>query len=124
MNYEAYVTLNRISNTVTTDLAFKYDKDSQKLYINTTDTPSQITIQYVPVLHKPEDIKTDYWIDLLVRLSIANTKIIVGRIRSKFTQSNALWTLDGETLLTEGNEELTNIQEILRTNAKVTFPVD
>ena len=124
LNYEAYVTLNRISNTNSTDLAFIYDKDEQKLYINTTDTPVNITIRYVPYFSKPEEIKTDYWIDLLVRLSIAYTKVIIGRIRSKYTQNNALWTLDGETMLSEGNTELTNLQEILRANAKVTFPLD
>lgn len=124
LNYEAYVTLNRISNTNSTDLAFIYDKDEQKLYINTTDTPVNITIRYVPYFNKPEELKTDYWIDLLVRLSIAYTKIIIGRIRSKYTQNNALWTLDGETMLSEGNEELSNLQEILRANAKVTFPLD
>ena len=124
MNYEAYTTLNRISNTISTDLAFTYDKDDQKLYINTTEDPTYITIRYVPYFNKPEELKTDYWIDLLVRLCVAYTKIIVGRIRSKFTQSNALWTLDGPTLLEEGNNELTNLQETLRANSKVTFPLD
>lgn len=124
MNYEAYTTLNRISNTISTDLAFIYDKDDQQLYINTTENPTYITIRYVPYFNKPEELKTDYWIDLLVRLCVAYTKIIVGRIRSKFTQSNALWTLDGPTLLEEGNNELTNLQETLRANSKVTFPLD
>ena len=123
-NYEAYVTLNRISNTNSTDLAFMYDKDEQKLYINTTDTPVNITIRYVPYFNLPEELKTDYWIDLLVRLSVAYTKIILGRIRSKYTQTNALWTMDGATMLEEGNKELENLQEILRANAKVTFPLD
>lgn len=124
LNYEAYVTLNRISNTNTTDLSFVYDKDRQQLYINTNDTPTNITIRYVPYFNSPEELKTDYWIDLLVRLSVAYTKIIIGRIRSKYTQSNALWTLDGSTMLEEGNTELNNLQEILRANAKMTFPLD
>ena len=31
-----------------------------------------------------EDIKSDYWIDILVKLSVALTKIILGRIRTRF----------------------------------------
>ena len=33
------------------------------------------------------------------------TKIVLGRIRTRFTQSNPLWTQDGEKLLEEGNSE-------------------
>ena len=50
---------------------------------------------------------------MILRLSIALTKITLGRIRSRFTQSNALWAQDGETMLNEGNAELTDIREKL-----------
>jgi len=39
-------------------------------------------------------------------MSLAYAKLTLGRIRTRFTQSNALWTQDGETLLAEGKEEL------------------
>ena len=38
-------------------------------------------------------------------MSLDFTKIQIGRIRTKFTQSNALWTLDGDKLLEEGNTD-------------------
>lgn len=49
-----------------------------------------ITIKYIPKLRDVESIKSDYWIDILIRMSIDNTKIYLGRIRTRFTQSNAL----------------------------------
>ena len=51
-------------------------------------------------------------------------KVALGRIRTRFTQSNALWTQDGETLLQEGNEELKELREILRVNSTLFYPVD
>ena len=49
------------------------------------------------------EIVSDYWIDKLVLLATALTKVTLGRIRSRYTQSNALWSQDGEALLSEGN---------------------
>lgn len=125
LNYMAYNTFNQIRNTTSTDLDFKEDKLAQKLYINVSyDIPNMITIEYVPKYYTVEDINSDYWINILYRLSLAQTKIILGRIRSKYKQSNALWTLDGDQLLEEGNTELENLREILRSNAQLFFPKD
>lgn len=66
----------------------------------------------------------DYWIDKIVQLATALTKVTLGRIRSRYTQSNALWTQDGETLLQEGNEELNTLREELRTNHQLVYPID
>ena len=57
-------------------------------------------------------------------LSVALMKIGLGRIRSRYTQSNALWTQDGEQLLNEGNEELTTLREQLRVASQLTYPID
>lgn len=114
MNYAAWSTSQQIRNTLSTDLAFIYNKDSNLLYINTsTGTPTNITIEYVPRYNTVEEITSDFWVDMILRLSIALTKITLGRIRSRFTQSNALWAQDGETMLNEGNAELTDIREKL-----------
>ena len=43
---------------------------------------------------------------------VAQTKNNI-RVRSRFKQSNALWTQDGDELLQEGNNELTNLRETL-----------
>ena len=69
-----------------------------------------MTVQYIPKLHEADDIKSDYWQDILIRLSLANTKIMLGRIRTRFSQSNAIWTLDGEKMLEEGTTERKELQ--------------
>lgn len=114
-----------MQNTTTTDLAFREDKTANKLYINCNyDLPTYITIAYIPVYESVEEINSDYWIDILKRISLALTKIGLGRVRTRFTQSNALWTQDGETMLQEGNEELKELREVLRVNSLYFFPRD
>ena len=124
-NYSAWTTLQQIRNTTSTDLAFKFDKVTKKLYINTsTGTPDYITIEYIPVIKDVEEIQSEYWEDILVRLSLALTKVTIGRIRSRYTQSNALWQGDGETILQEGQEELKELREALVNNSELYFPID
>ena len=97
------------------------------VFIFSTDFPgviAYITIEYVPEFKDVDDIKSDYWIDILVRLSIALTKVTLGRIRSRYTQSNALWTQDGDKLLEEGNAELVALRETLRVNSQIIYPID
>lgn len=125
LNYASWNTLLQTKNTISTDMAFKEDKHNNKLYINHyMDTPRYVTIEYIPKLKNVEDIQSDYWIDVLVKLSIAIVKIMLGRIRTRFTQSNALWTQDGETILNEGKEELTALREQLRTSDNLILPID
>lgn len=123
-NYAAYNTLLQTLNTTTTDLAFKQDKATHKLYINCVDRPQYITIEYVPVFKDVDEVKTEYWQDILLRLSVALTKVTLGRIRSRYTQNNALWSQDGDRMLEEGTTELTNLREILRVNSQVIYPID
>lgn len=123
--YGAWNTMLQIRNTTSTDLTFIYDKTKNYLYINCAyDKPSQITIEYVPIYEDVSQIVSDYWIDKLCKLSLALAKVTLGRIRSKFTQSNALWTLDGPQLLEEGNNELNSIREELVRNNNQMHPID
>lgn len=125
LNYAAWSTLSQVRNTLTTELAFTEDKHGNKLYINNTlSSPSYITIQYIPKLQSPDDIKSDYWQDILIRMSLARTKIILGRIRTRFTQSNSIWTLDGDRMLEEGTADLKELEEILRSNSQMVYPID
>ena len=125
MNYAAWNTLSQVRNTISTDLAFREDKHACKLYINNNiSSPGSITVEYIPKLRSVEDIKSDYWKDVLVRMSLDFAKIQIGRIRTKFTQSNALWTLDGDKLLEEGNTDLKELREILRANSNMVYPID
>lgn len=124
-NYMAYSTANQIRNTLSTDLDFRYDRSTNNLYINVSmGAPAYITIKYIPRFDDPSEIYSDYWIDMIVKMSVALTKIILGRIRSRFTQSNALWTMDGDTLLNEGNTELTALRAELKESTQLFYPVD
>ncbi len=125
MNYLSYNTLLQMRNTMSTDLYFKEDKNANKLYINGSyDKPVAVTIEYIPVYRDVSEITSDYWIDILKKLSLAMVKVALGRIRTRFTQTNALWTQDGETLLQEGNEELKELREVLRSNSCLFYPLD
>ena len=124
-NYAAYNTLQQIRNTTSTDLAFRYDKPSNKLYINmATNKPKDITIEYIPRFNDVSEITSDYWIDIIIRLATAVAKVTLGRIRTRFTQSNALWTQDGEKMLEEGNQELADIREKLQASTQLCYPID
>lgn len=123
-NLITYNTVQQLENTTSTDLAFKYDSQSNKLYINVNDVPTEITIEYIPKFKDVSDLKTDYWQNILLRLSVAYVKIALGRIRSKYKQTNSLWDIDGDTLLAEGNEELKELRETLRVNSQLIYPID
>jgi hypothetical protein len=125
MNYASWMSMNQIRNSMSTDLSFKEDRHNNKLYINKAGSaPSMITIEYIPKLTSVEDIKSDYWIDILIKYCVALTKVVLGRIRTRFTQSNALWTQDGDKILEEGNTELKELREILRLNSNMQFLID
>lgn len=125
LNYASFNTLLQLRNTVSTDMAFKYDKTGNKLYINCGyDRPKQVTIEYVPAYENVEEITSDYWIDILLRLATAETKVKLGRIRTRFTQSNALWEQDGQILLEEGLTDLRELRERLAVNSSLMYIVD
>ncbi len=124
-NYSAYTLTQRLSNTMSTDLNFKEDKDAKKLYINLPmGVPPKITIEYIPQLNDVSDVIGEYWSDILLKLALAYAKIALGRIRTRFKQSNALWEGDGDTILAEGTSELSALRETLRTANDYTLPVD
>ena len=125
LNYSAWITLSKIKNTISTDMSFKEDRHNNKLYINSyMASPGAITIEYIPKLKRIEDIKSDYWIDILLRLSVALCKIEVGRVRTRFTQNNGIWGQDGDKILEEGMTELKELRETLRVNSNLCLPMD
>lgn len=124
-NYAAWNTLTQIRNTTSTDLAFRYDKASNKLYINISEgNPTRITIEYIPLIEDVAEITSDYWIDILARMSVAMTKITVGRIRSRYKENGALWSQDGEAILSEGLSELNELRDQLKHDTQLVYPID
>ena len=91
--YRAQV--SQIKNTISTDLDFTFDKEDQKLYINTTyPIPSKVTVVYVPEFFDVSEVREPYWIKYISRLSLAFAKIILGRVRGKYDLSSSLYKLD------------------------------
>ena len=125
LNYMAYNTLLQMRNNTSTDLSFKQDHQAGKLYINTGyDRPVAVTIEYVPKFTDVDQIKSNYWIDIIQRLAVAHTKVMLGRIRTRYKASSSLWTQDGDQILAEGQEELKDIREKLRVNSQIVYPID
>lgn len=107
--------LAQVRNCLATDLQWTYDNQNQVLYCTHKDPlPPAITIRYVPILHDVSEIKSQTWIDYLIRLSEANMKKALGRARSKYRVEGSNVTLDGDALLEEANTELEMIRNELR----------
>ena len=124
-NLSAWNQMLQMRNTVSTDLAFYYNKSEKKVYINiSAGLPDKVTIIYIPRFDDVSEIESDYWNDILVRLSVATAKVTVGRVRTKFKQSNALWTLDGDQILEEGNTELAALRQELKDSTQLVYGVD
>lgn len=123
-NYASWSSLEQIRNTVGTDMNFYYDKPSESLYVySSSGTPQNITIQFVPRFDSVEQITSDFWIDMLMRLCVALAKVTVGRIRTRYTQSNALWAND-TAILEEGNQELNALREKMEASSQLLYPLD
>ena len=124
-NLAAWNSMLQVRNTISTDLAFYFNKSENKVYINVSSgKPKEITLIYIPRIDDVSEITSDYWQDVLIRMSVAIAKVTVGRVRTKFKQSNALWTLDGDQILEEGNTELTNLRQELKDSTQLCYGVD
>lgn len=101
----------QVRNTISTDFQWDYDQDNQVVYCTHRDPrPSVVTIRYVPDYKDVSEIKSNTWIDYLIRMSEANMKKALGRSRSKYTIEGSNVSLDGEALLQEANSELEAIR--------------
>lgn len=83
-----------------------------------------MSIEYVPRLTDVSEVQGEYWEDILMRLSLAHVKIALGRVRTRFTQDGAIWRGDGDTILAEGQNELTALRDRLRDHADMVLPID
>ena len=125
LNYASWNTMLQIRNTTSTDMAFRYDRYENKLYVNVSSgIPKYVTVEYVPRFDDVSEVVSDYWIDIIIRMAVALGKITLGRIRSRFTQSNALWQQDGQLILDEGKAELNDLREKLQTATQLCYPID
>ena len=109
----------QVRNTLGTDFQWRYDIDNQVVYCAHRDPrPAQVTIRYVPDYQDVSEIRSQAWIDYLVRLSEAWMKKALGRSRSKYTIEGSNVSLDGEALLAEANAEIEAIRQELEARAR------
>lgn len=115
--YTETMLVQTIKNTISKDLQYSWDEQNQLLYVSANlPYPSQITITYLPEYESPEDIKTSFWQDWMRRLAIAHFKIYVGEKRSKMKIPGSPVQLNGDALLAEGREELTECRNFFFEN--------
>ena len=112
-------------NTISTDLDFLWDNHSKRLSVTMNPPFSYaVTIVYIPDYKDVEEIQDVYWVDWILKLATAYAKLVTGRIRSKYTLNSSQYSLDGETLISEANAEIQEIQAFLRNNVDLAFPID
>lgn len=114
LNIDPIVTemaMAQVRNTLSTDFQWKHDVLNNCVYVTHRDPrPAAVTIRYVPNYKDVSEIKSETWIDYLIRMSEANMKKALGRSRSKYTIEGSNVTLDGDILLQEANTELEAIR--------------
>ena len=107
----AEAAMAQVRNTLSTDLQWRHDVDNNCLYVTHRDPmPTVVTVRYVPDYKDVSEIKSDMWINYLIRLSEANMKKAIGRSRSKYKVEGSNVSLDGDILLQEANTELEQIR--------------
>lgn len=106
----------QVRNTLTTDFQWDFDSGNQVVYCTHRDPrPAAVTIQYVPDYQDVSELKSNTWINYLIRMSEANMKIALGRARSKYKIEGSNVSLDGDVLLQEAHTELEAIRTELET---------
>lgn len=116
--------INQVKNSISTDMDFHFDKVNEKLYVYCQNpTPSYVTIGYVPEFENVNEIYVPYWKSYLKRLSVAYAKEAEGRIRSKYTINSGTYQLDGNTLLSESQSELSQIRSELDSNVNKSHTI-
>ena len=124
-NMTMNLTKQRILNQFSTDLDFRMDEKNKKLYISFSQgVPSTLVIEYIPKLNDASEVLTQYWQDILYRLSLADAKVALGRIRTRYRQTNALYEDDGDTILAEGIADGEALRQRLKEQADLVLPLD
>lgn len=119
-DYANALQIKKNLNILSTDMDFVWDKPNRKLYVTANpNAPSQVTIKYKPEYYSVEDIREQYWETQLRKLALGMCKVILGRIRSKYTSSSSKFQLDGTTLLAEGNAEIASVRDFLDSNKDI-----
>lgn len=110
----------QIANTIKNPISFKWI--APKLYVDQGYPKSaNITVEINKKISDVASITEDYWLSYMLRLSIARTKVLLGRIRGKYTMSNLPYQLDAPALLAEGTAEEKEILDEIKASSTDAF---
>lgn len=91
------------------------DNINQKLYLD--NYSGTITVEYTKSGITIEDLQHDtYWYTWIRDYTLALCKIIEGRIRNKFKLSSAPFEIEGDELISEGNNDKQELEQKLDEN--------
>lgn len=122
LNIEPILTqmaLAQVRNTISTDLQWTFDRNNQVIYCTHREPrPAVVTVRYVPDYQDVSEVNQPTYEDYLIRMSVANMKLALGRSRSKYRIEGSNVSLDGDTLLAEANAELESIRQELESKKR------
>lgn len=119
-DYTNALLVKRNLNILATDMDFYWDKPNRKLYVYANpNIPTNVTINFKPEYYSVADIRESFWETQLRKLALGMCKIVIGRIRSKYTSSSTKFQLDGPTILAEGTAEVQQEREFLQNNKDI-----
>lgn len=117
---------NQLINSVngrSSDIDFV--QDGNTLYVEVSGSGcEEITIEYLPDYEDASEVTEPFWINYILNLAVARTKIALGRARGKYRLSNLPYELDADTLLSEGNQELENLTSKLEELNDINYILD
>ena len=119
-DYTNALIIKRNLNILATDMDFYWDKPNRKLYVYANpNIPTQVTINFKPEYYSVADIRESFWETQLKKLALGMCKIVIGRIRSKYTSNSTKFQLDGPTILAKGTSEVQQEREFLQNNKDI-----
>lgn len=122
-DFQAYRTVGKtdpvsvVRKSVTPDILipFEYVAETRLLYLAEGYTTGSITIEVSKSIEELDSLRDDRALRWVFEYSLALTKEVVGRIRSKAKSTNVPIELDGETLLNEAATEKASLESSLAT---------
>lgn len=115
----------QLVNTIrggTSDVDFWQDGD--QLYLDITGGSGSVTIEYIPDYEDVSEVTEPFWVNFIMNMAMALTKVALGRARTKFNISGLPYEMDGDTLLGEGTAELDALNEQLRELSDIWYILD
>lgn len=103
---------NQINNAFNMAFDWHYDRHTGILYATNIPVDANCLAVTAKILYTRETLTTELE-DWLFNFTSAKTKIVEGRIRSKYKEGSIGAPSDGETLIAEGKEELTTLADKL-----------